>query len=115
MKISQQLSLAGAVIGLFAVTARADVFSNVPEAGSYSLVYTLPIPNSAPNRTADPLTYWNFAGAPYSVDNSGTIVPGSFSRIAYYLELDNGSGLKYVYVSMDAFTTLANKIGVPTL
>lgn len=57
--------------------AVASVFTNVPEAASYTLVYSLSIPNSASFSS----------GVPYSVDNSGAISPGSFDRIAYYLEL----------------------------
>ena len=37
-----------------------------------------------------------------------------FDRIAYFLELQGSDGdTKYVYVSMDAFTQDAGKIGVP--
>ena len=85
--------------------ARATVFDNVPEATNdgYQLVYTLPIPNSANFRNTNPI--------PYSYDASGSI--GYFDRIAYYLELDTGTGLEYVYASMDAFTHSATQIGLP--
>ncbi len=87
---------------------RADVFSNVPEASSYTLVYTLPIPTGADlNKNA----------IPYSVDNSaGT--PATFDRVAYYLELQSGAGaLQYVFVSFDklAGMTASNQIGVPNV
>lgn len=86
--------------------ALADVFSSVPEAGAYTLVYSLAIPNSAA---------FNFNAIPYSIDNHLSIPAGSFSRIAYYLELQSSGGpLHYAYTSMDAFTTDAGKIGVPS-
>ena len=81
----------------------ADVFSEVPEAAGYSLVYTLPIPNTANFRTRK--------AVPYSFNNSASI--GLYDRIAYYLELDTGSVQEYVYVSMDAFEPDASKIGLP--
>jgi len=84
---------------------RADVYSNVPEATTegYQLIYTLPIPNNANFRNAN--------SVPYSVDNSGTV--GYFDRIAYYLELDTGTGLQYVYASMNSFTNDRKQIGLP--
>ena len=81
------------------------MFTNVPEASSYTLVYDLSIPNTAA---------FNVNSIPYTVDIRGSIADGSFDRIAYYLELDTGSGLEYAYVSMDAFTDDAGKIGVPS-
>jgi hypothetical protein len=87
-------------------TARADVFSNVPEAlaENYQLVYTLSIEDQAS---------YNITGSvPYTVDNSASIT-SPFDRIAYYLELDTGGGLEYAYASMDAFTSNASQIGLP--
>ena len=55
-------------------------------------------------------------GAPvrYSVDES-TRFSGEFDRIAYWLELQKpGEEMKFVCVSMDAFTDDVTKIGVPT-
>ena len=50
----------------------------------------------------------------YSVDES-TRFSGEFDRIAYWLELQKpGEEMKFVCVSMDAFTDDAMKIGVPT-
>lgn len=84
--------------------AAADVFTNVPEASGYNLVYTLPVP-----------TVGGLDGAtvPYSVNNSASVAPGSFDRIAYYMELDTGTGPQWVYASMNAFTDDARRIGVP--
>lgn len=84
--------------------AAADVFTNVPEAASYKLVYTLPIPNTAG---------WNTNAIPYSVNNAASVTY-PFDRVAYYMELDSGSGLKYAYASMDAFTPSAPHLGVPS-
>ncbi len=77
---------------------------NVAESVDYQLVYSLDIPNT-PN-FATGLTY-NFDG---HADVSG------FSRVAYYLELQpSGNLLNFLWVSMNAFTTNVNLIGVPTL
>ena len=73
---------------------------NVAEASSYSLVYRLPIPVIA---------NYNNALPPYSVDNTTSI--GSFDRIAYCLQLDN----QWIWVSMDAFTTVPAQVGVPVI
>lgn len=71
---------------------------NIQDAEGFQLVYALDIPTS-PN--------YMVAGPNYSVDNS--LSASGFSRIAYYLELDN----YWVWVSMDKFTNDARQIGVP--
>ncbi len=74
----------------------------VPEASGYKLVYDLDLAKLGAN-------------IKYDTDNSGAI-GGAFDRIAYFLELRNAQdGVTYCYVSMDAFTTDAKKIGIPTL
>ncbi len=94
--------LANSAFLSFAIDRGAQ--NNVPEAANYDLVYSLDIPNT-PNYSND---------VPYNVDYSAQI--SGFSRIAYYLELQQGtSPLKYIWVSMDAFTTNVNQIGVPTV
>ena len=97
----------GAVLSAgLASTARADVFSNVPETAGYTLAYQLAI------GTND-----NFSGGvPYTVDNTAAFPIGSFARIGYYLELQaSGGPLQWVYASFDAapFSTTASKLGVP--
>jgi hypothetical protein len=78
--------------------------NNVAEAGGYTLVYSLDIPVVA--------NY--FSGITYNVDQSAGIT--SFSRIAYYLELQpKGKPLNYLWASMNAFTNNVKAIGVPTL
>ncbi|WP_181984909.1 calcium-binding protein [Nostoc sphaeroides] len=81
--------------------------TNVSEIISYTQIYQLDIPNSADFGTT---------GTPsYSLNNSAKIFPAGIDRIAYYLELDNGSGSRWVWVSMDAFTQNLGQIGVPTV
>ena len=85
--------------------ANADVFSNVPEASGYTLVYALDI--------ADIGTNYHVSGVPYAVDNSATTTP-TFDRVAYYLELQApGGSVQFAYASMDTFSTDVAKIGVP--
>jgi len=83
----------------------AEVVANVGAAAdNYELLYTLEIPATGNLN----------AGNPYLVDNSG--VGGTFSRVAYYLELQQGANpVEYVWVAMDAFTTNKAHLGVPTV
>ncbi len=87
------------------VPVHADVFTNVPEAAGYQLLYTLPIPNSA--------NYGGTKTPAYTVNNAAKIT-ASLSRVAYYLELQTAGGtLQYAYVSMDAFTQNPKLLGIP--
>nr|HPM81869.1 autotransporter-associated beta strand repeat-containing protein [Candidatus Anammoximicrobium sp.] len=99
-------TIAGGTLRLAAGGGVGGVFTNVPEAAGYNLVYELPIPNGC-----------SFgSGVPYSVDNTAVIPDGSFSRVGYYLELQQGANPRqWVYTSFDAapFATQANKLGVP--
>ena len=62
--------------------ARATgLLANVPEAANYTMVYEFPIPASGPGWAA------NLTTNPYSVNASASIAPGSFDRVAYYMEL----------------------------
>jgi sialate O-acetylesterase len=73
----------------------------VPEAKAYRLVYDLDLGKLG-------------ADIQYDADNHMSI-PQPFDRIAYFLELQHADGnTDYVYVSMDAFTSDLEKIGVPT-
>ena len=77
---------------------------NVTEAENYSLVYSLNLPNQA---------NYNTTGVPYELDNRASV--GAFNRIGYYLELQkSGEPVQYLWVSMNAFTSDVNKIGVPS-
>jgi hypothetical protein len=78
--------------------------TNVPEAAQYTLVYSLDLPAQANYRTN---------AVPYEIDNHATI--GPFTRIAYCVQLQSAQGAtQYLWVSMEAFTTNAARIGVPT-
>jgi len=73
----------------------------VPEAREYQLVYDLDLAALGADIT-------------YAVDNSRRI-QRPFDRVAYFLELQTPDrNTQYVYVSMDAFTDDAAKLGVPT-
>lgn len=63
------------------------------EFADYTLVYDLALPDDMGTGVS--------GTPPYTTNNSGAITPGSFDRIAYYLELDDGSGPQFVWVSMD--------------
>src|SRR5436190_5326473 len=94
--ITRAALVAAAAAGLSQSSAlRADVFTNVPasETNGFQLVYDLNVPTTA-NYTAS-------APPAYTVNNAAGVSPGSFGRVAYYLELDTGSGPQYVYASMD--------------
>ena len=86
-------------------TATPSVLTNVAEIGDYSLIHLLAVANTT-----------SYAGgAPYSVDESRYYPTRPFDRIAYCMELLGTNGVyKWVYTSMDAFTTDLTKIGVPT-
>ncbi len=76
----------------------------IAEAVNYTLVYSLDLPSKA---------NYNTTGVPYQVDRRGTV--GAFGRVAYYLELQQSGGpLRYLWVSMDPFTSDPGKIGVPS-
>jgi len=79
---------------------KQDALATIPEAKGYQLVYDLDIGKAAKTIT-------------YDVDNRAQITR-PFDRIAYLLELSKDGQPQWVYVSMDAFTDDAGKIGVPT-
>ncbi|MBR3222915.1 MAG: hypothetical protein IKF72_11900 [Kiritimatiellae bacterium] len=89
------------IAGVFPQGARhyvpADEFNN------YRLIYDLDMPVKG-----------NYAAQPvgYNVDDAAKV--GAFSRVAYYMELQKaGEPMQYVWVSMDAFTNDATRVGVP--
>jgi hypothetical protein len=109
------------IIALFAIVGslRAAAIDVIPTAefSKYSEVYRLNIPTKSPG--------WNTAGvltgaSGYSVNNSASIPIGSFSRVAYYMELSGSTNPNlpngYVWVSFDAagFTNRADRIGLPS-
>ncbi len=95
------------VLALPGPTAPPAVIAKVPEAANYQLVYSLDLPTAGNLVSGSGFT-------PYTVNNSADI--GAFTRVAYYLELQKtgDAAPSYVWTSMDAFTPLASRIGVPT-
>lgn len=88
----------------FLSLARADVFTNVPEAKSegYQVLYEINIPANAAFTGETPVDYAvnRIAAAP------------AFDRVAYYLELTD-TAPHWAYASMDAFTDKAAELAVP--
>ena len=87
--------------GVFPQGARRYVPAE--EFNSYRLIYDLDMPVKG-----------NYAAQPvgYNVDDAAKV--GPFSRVAYYMELQKaGEPMQYVWVSMDAFTNDATRVGVP--
>ena len=84
------------------VPTRDLLLLKVSEAKEYKLVYDLDLAKLGPN-------------IKYDSDNQMNIA-SPFDRLAYFLELKGADGdTEYLYVSMDAFTSDLEKIGVPTL
>ncbi len=79
---------------------KQDVLATISEAKDYQLVYDLDIGKAGKTIA-------------YDANNSAQITK-PFDRVAYLLELTKGGQSQWVYVSMDAFTDDAGKIGVPT-
>ena len=89
------------IAGVFPQGARRYVPAE--EFNSYRLIYDLDMPVKG-----------NYAAQPvgYNVDDAAKV--GPFSRVAYYMELQKaGEPMQYVWVSMDAFTNDATRVGVP--
>jgi lysophospholipase L1-like esterase len=94
----------GSSVNIAPITLRGYL-NNVPESAGYTLACTLDVPNLVSYAAVQPA---------YTLDNRKLI--GQFSRIAYYVELQQpGGGLQYLWASMDAFTADPMKIGVPTV
>ena len=81
-----------------------EILGNIgASADGYELVYSLDIPTTGNFNTA----------SPYLIDNSQ--FGGSFSRIAYYVELQKPNGEReFLWTAMDRFTSAKGKIGIPT-
>jgi sialate O-acetylesterase len=83
-----------------------ELEATIPLAKGFQAVYRLEVPEAC-----------NYSDKPvqYALDNSAEVtVP--LSRVAYCLELQKPNGpLQYVFVSMDAFSHEAGKLGVPTV
>jgi hypothetical protein len=112
---------AGLLLGFAALPAFGVALDNagsISEFANYREVYRLPIP------TGTPVGGWNNAGAltaAYTVNNASTIPQGSFTRVAYYMELSGATNTTnfpngWVWVSFDSsgFTNRADLTGVPS-
>lgn len=78
-----------------------DLLGQIAEAKDYRLVYDLDLAKLGKS-------------VPYAVDNA-TSAP-RFDRVAYLVEVKKAKEpARYLWVSMDAFTTDATKLGVPTV
>ncbi|RYF91168.1 MAG: T9SS type A sorting domain-containing protein [Chitinophagaceae bacterium] len=87
--------------------APASIVAAVPEASQYNLVYALPIPSA--NQA-----WATQADVPYSVNNTAALASRPFARVAYFMKLESiYTGVQWVWVSMDAFTTDVTRIGIP--
>ena len=81
---------------------RPDSLGTIEEASGYTLVYDLDLADLAANPGYDV--------------NASEQIQTHFDRVAYLLELQSGDGdATYVWVSMDAFTGDAAKLGIPTV
>ena len=79
-------------------------FKNAPESAAWTLLYSLTVPSAANYTATNP---------PYDIDHH--LWATNFSRVAYYLELQQSNGpLQFVWAAMDAFSHEAAKLGVPT-
>jgi lysophospholipase L1-like esterase len=103
-RTTNHLQIAANSTAVFTSPPGRGVLNNVSEAGNYTLVYSLDIPN-APNYAT------NIA---YDIDLRAYST--NFTRVAYYLELQTTATgpMNYLWVSFAAFTNDANQIGVPT-
>lgn len=72
----------------------------VPDADAYQLVYDLDL-----RKLGESISY--------NVDRSNEL-KGEFDRIAYFIDLNDGSGPRYAWASMDAFTDDLSRIAIPT-
>jgi hypothetical protein len=96
----------GAPIGAGVEGPPAAISARVPAADleGYRLVYRLDIPRTA---------RFNVTGTPYAINNAAAVPPGSFDRVAWFMELDSAAGLQWIWVSARATTLDAARIGVP--
>jgi len=82
---------------------RIDILSlKVPEAKGYQLLYTYDLTKADAQMTP--------------VENRQDQIKGAIDRVGYFLELrTEGQPAKWVFVSMDPFTTDLSQLGVPTV
>ena len=84
--------------------ARPDFLTDIPEAAEYTLVQKIDIVRN---------TQWA-GGANFSLDDTWPNAP-HFDRVAYALDLMGTNNIRrWIWVSMDTFTTDPLRIGIPT-
>ncbi|MDZ7615448.1 MAG: hypothetical protein U1E05_00500, partial [Patescibacteria group bacterium] len=108
-----QAAIAGIAAACLANAASAAPVTDVSSAelAGFTRLYQLPIPSSFNFNSVS-----GIAGVPYSIDTTGDIVPGSFTRVAYYMELQStavGAPRYWVWASMDTPSTNPLMLGVP--
>ncbi|MGV3663476.1 MAG: GDSL-type esterase/lipase family protein [Prosthecobacter sp.] len=103
-RLASPLSMAPATTAGFTPPPPRGYAANVAESAGYTLVQALDLPL---------MSAYGAVAPPYSVDNRAHVA--GFDRVAYYLELEKLDGsFQYVWVSMDAFTSNVNHLGLPT-
>ncbi|MBD2713808.1 choice-of-anchor J domain-containing protein [Microvirga sp. STR05] len=85
--------------------APALALTNVPEATGYGVLYQLDMPANA--------NFGALAAVPYTINNSSNTQLGTPARVAYFMELTNGSGTQWVWASMDNFASTLTQLGLP--
>jgi lysophospholipase L1-like esterase len=100
------VSLVGAS-GTFTSYNPPALLGSISEATGFSLLYALPMPNTA---------LFDRNAVPYTIDESKYPQFTSYGRVAYLMELAGASPAltAWVWVSCDPFTTDVKKLGVPT-
>lgn len=89
----------GQPVGAFRGGTEPDLVSLMNIDDSYQLVYDIDLSKLNANPE-------------YDIDKSDRI--GEFERVGYLVELRGDAGSQAVFVSMDAFTSNAKQIGIPT-
>lgn len=79
--------------------------ANVSEAGGFTPVLGIDLPANA---------NWLNQTPQYAFDRTAALTAG-FDRVGYCLELDGPKGPQWVWTSMNAFTTDAHQLGLPTM
>ena len=84
-----------------------NTFIPANELAGMQLLYELNVPNANPS-------YRNSTPVPYTINNAASILPGSYDRIGYYVEVTKGPQAgQFVYISMDTFDANPATLGLP--
>ncbi len=100
---------AGIPLGAFRTSLAAEfpeVTAQVPEAAGYKPVYRYNLLSGS--------GFGDKTRVRYEIDYSNTVKNGAIKRVGYFLKLvDQQDAVSWVWVSMEAFTQTASKLGVP--